>query len=322
MAIDESELIAWHDGEYQPLSEATVPIDDAGFRWGYNVYDLLITLEHEPHQLDAHVERTFDSCAAANMRLGLGRDELADVVRSVVDRNVDAIGPDDDLMVFISVSGGYRIYDGEYESPRLIVSARPTPCERFARDFLHGKPFVTASTRQLSSDTLSPNIKHRSRMHFVLATMEARRVDPEADPILLDHAGNVTETAIGNVFVVTDGVVRTPPLEAALPGITRETTLELARERSIPVREEQLQPYDLYTADEVFWTNTSHVVAPITSVDGREIGDGRPGPVAAELLDAHSERAGVDIVERYMRHLPADERPEQLRLGGDDGVRS
>lgn len=317
---DEEAFTAWMNGEFLPLSDATVPIDDAGFRWGHNIYDLLITLDHEPYQLAEHVDRTFASCRAANIPIEITPAELTDVVEAVVDRNLDVIDPLDDLMIFISVSGGYSVYSGETESPRVIVSARPTPCAQFARDFVHGKRFVISSTRQLPTDTISPLIKHRSRMHFVLATMEAKRADPDADPILLDHDGNVTETAIGNIFVVTDGTLRTPPLENVLPGITRETTIELAKDLGIPVRVENLQPYDLFTADEVFWTNTSHVVAPITHVDGREIGDGRPGRTTASLLDAHSERAGVDIARRYMRHLEPVERPDQFQLGGDGGL--
>ena len=319
--MNEDDLKAYHDGEILPLSQTTVPIDDPGFQWGYNIYDLLITLEHDPYQLDEHIDRTFRSCSAAKMPLDMTPEELSDVVRSVVDANVGLADPDDDFMVFISVSGGWNVYEGRHEDPRVIVSARPIPFARMARDFVHGTHFVTASVRQLSNDSISPLIKHRSRMHFVLADIEAKQRDPNADPLLLDRDGNVTETAIGNVFVVDDGTLLTPPLTDVLPGVTRETTIRLAREElDIPVEEIQLQLYDVYNADEVFWTNTSHVVAPITQVDGTEIGSGRPGPVTESLLDAHSDLAGVDIVERYMRHLDPEERPETLRLGGDHGV--
>ncbi|MBZ6496515.1 aminotransferase class IV [Natrinema longum] len=319
--MNESELEAYHDGDIVPLSEAKVPIDDPGFQWGYNVYDLLITVEHEPYQLAEHVERTFKSCRASKMPLEMRPEELSGIVRDVVDRNVDLAGPDEDFMVFISVSGGWNVYEGCHEPPRVIVSARPLPFERMARDFIDGKHFVTTSVRQVPNESISPLVKHRSRMHFVLADIEAKQRDSNADPLLLDSDGNVTETAIGNIFVVTDGTLRTPPLTDALPGITRETTIRLAREElDIPVEETDLQLYDVYNADEVFWTNTSHVVAPITKVDGTEIGSGRPGPITERLLDAHSDRVDVDIVARFLKHLDPEERPETLQLGGDHGV--
>ena len=317
----DDDLKAYHDGEIIPLSEARVPIDDPGFQWGYNVYDLLITLEHEPYQLEEHVDRTLRSCKAAKMPLTLSREELSEVVRDVVDLNRDLIDPHEDVMVFISVSGGWNVYEGRPEDPRVIVSARRIPFERMARDFVTGKHFVTTSVRQLPNASISPLIKHRSRMHFVLADIEAKEQDQNADPLLLDLDGNVTETTIGNIFVVDDGTLRTPPVTDVLPGVTRETTIRLARERlDVPVIEEDLQLYDVYNADEVFWTNTSHIVAPITKVDGRDIGSGRPGPVTERVLDAHSDFAGVDIVQRYLRHLDPAERPETLRLGGDEGT--
>jgi branched-subunit amino acid aminotransferase/4-amino-4-deoxychorismate lyase len=321
--MDTSDLRAYHDGEIIPLSEARVPIDDPGFQWGYNVYDLLITLDHEPHQLDEHVERTFRSCRAAKMPIDLSREELSEVIQEVIELNQDLLAPHEDFMVTISVSGGWNVYEGGPESPRVIVSARPTPGASMARDFIEGKSFVTSSVRQLSNESISPLIKHRSRMHFVLADIEAKERDENADPLLLDQDGNVAETAIGNIFIVDDGRLRTPPVTDCLPGITRETTIRLAEEElGVPAEEEPLQLYDVYNADEVFWTNTSHVVAPITEVDGREIGSGRPGPVTADLLDVHGELAGVDIAARYMQHLDPDERPDRLRIGGDAGVDS
>lgn len=318
--MSEDTFHAYVDGEIVADSDVAIPIGDPGFQWGHNIYDLLITVDHEPYDLDEHVDRTLASCRAANIPLEATPEELADIVRDVVDVNVSEIGDMDDFMVFISVSGGWNVYRGEPEPPRLIVSVEPIPYARMAPDFIDGKRFVTSSYRQLSNESISPLIKHRSRMHFVLADIEAKRVDANADPLLLDGDGNVTETAIGNVFVVSDGVLYTPPAEKVLPGVTRATTLELARERGIPTAVEDLQLYDLYNADEVFWTNTSHFVAPITDVDGRTVGTGRPGPITERLLDAHSERAGIDIVERFLLHLDPDERPEQLRLGGDDGT--
>jgi branched-subunit amino acid aminotransferase/4-amino-4-deoxychorismate lyase len=318
--MTETDYVAYHDGEFVPGSELAVPVDDTGFQWGHNVYDLLVTANHEPYQLTEHVERTFRSCRAAKMPIEQSREELADIVEEVVDRNVPDLHADGEFMVWISVSGGWNVYAGEPEPPRVIVRVTELPFARWADDFLEGRHFVTSSYRQLSNESISPLIKHRSRMHFVLADVEAKQADPAADPLLLDQEGNVAETTIGNVFVVTDGVVRTPPPTNALPGVTRDTTIDIAEEEGIPLEVEELQLYDVQTADEVFWTNTSHVVAPITQVDGEPVGDGRPGPVTEQLLSAHSDRMGFDVVERYLRHLPESERPDELRLGGDTGV--
>jgi branched-chain amino acid aminotransferase len=133
-------------------------------------------------------------------------------------------------------------------------------------------------------------------MNFNLAELEASDVDPEGWPILLDSRGNLTEGVGYNLFLVSGGVIRTAGDRSVLQGISRETVFDLARELGITVSEEDLQPYDLYTADEAFFTSTSPCVLPVTRVDRRPIGDGKPGPTVRRLLQAWSETVGVDIV--------------------------
>ena len=99
-----------------------------------------------------------------------------------------------------------------------------------------------------------------------------------------------------NLFLVTDGVIKTAGDRSVLQGVSRGTVFDLAKELGIPVSEEDLQPYDLYTADEAFFTSTSPCVLPVTRVDRRPIGTGKPGPTVKRLLQAWSETAGVDIV--------------------------
>jgi len=316
-----AESKAYVDGEIVPSTEAHVHVNHPGLRWGYTVYDLLITLNHEPFQLDKHVERLYRTCQSAKITMELSRDELKEIIHEVIDLNIDGYESNEDMMVIITVAGGYSVLEATENPPRVMVTTVLIPFAAWAPDFIDGKEMVIPSTRQLPNDSVSPMIKHQSRMHFVLADREAKQANPRADPLLLDHDGNVTETTVGNLFIVDDGVLRTPPAKRVLPGITRSTIIELADGTlNRTVVEEDLTPHDVYNADEVFWTNTTHIVTPITKVDESEIGTGRPGPVTEEVLDAYSEHAGVDIVERYLGHLPADEQPDTLQLGGNAGV--
>jgi branched-chain amino acid aminotransferase len=148
---------------------------------------------------------------------------------------------------------------------------------------------------------LDPKIKHYSRMNFNLAEMEANDIDPGALPILLDEDGNLTEGSGYNVFMVTGGAIRTAGDRSILQGVSRGMVFDLARQLDIPLVEEDLQPYDLYTADEAFFATTTWSVMPVTQVDRRPIGDGRPGPVARQLLAAWGESVGVDIVGQAQR---------------------
>ena len=150
-------------------------------------------------------------------------------------------------------------------------------------------------------DALDPKVKHYSRMNFNLADLEAADVDPEGWPILTDSEGNLTEGTGYNVFLVTDGVIRTPGDRNILQGISRGMVFDLAEQLEIPLVEEDLQPYDMYTADEAFFSSTTPCVLPVTVVDKREIGDGRPGPIVQQLLSAWSETVGLDIVDQMAR---------------------
>ena len=153
-------------------------------------------------------------------------------------------------------------------------------------------------SRAMPAQSLDPKIKNRSRMAYTLAEMEVKLVDPAAQGILLDIDGNVAENKGANVFLITESEIRTPTTRNSLDGVSRATILELAEKVGIPVREMDLQPYDLYTADEVFFTSTPYCIMPATKFNGLPVGDGTVGPVVKKLLAAWSELVGVDIVRQ------------------------
>lgn len=317
------ERVAYVDGEYVPASEAVVPISNVGFSWGYTVNDTLRTFNREPHALREHTDRLLRSARAARMELAFTRDDLKTIVRELLDRNVETLDRDDvEFIVSLNVTGDWELYPepGEaYPPSRLYVRCVPLDFSSNASVFVDGRRVVTSSVRQPPPDCLPPNVKHRSRLHLVVADKQAKAADSTARPLLLDANGCVTETVQANLFIVTDGVLRTPPARKVLAGVTRERVMGIARELGREVAEEDLTTYDVHTADEAFFTSTTRVLTPIATVDGIEIGTGRPGAVAEELLSAYSDRVGVDIVAQFLRRMDPATRPEQLRLGGDRG---
>ena len=144
-------------------------------------------------------------------------------------------------------------------------------------------------------------MKHWSRVNFGMADLEAADVDPESWPILTDLEGNLTEGTVNNVFLVTNGTIRTSTDRSILQGVSRGMVFDLANQLNIPVAEEDLQPYDLYTADEAFYASSGPCVLPMTRADMRQIGDGKPGPITQQLLAAWSEAVDVDIVGQALR---------------------
>jgi len=133
-----------------------------------------------------------------------------------------------------------------------------------------------------------------------MASLEAADVDPEAYPVLLDENGNIAEHIAGNFYLITDGVLRMPTDHSTLQGDTKSAIREIAQGLGILTVEEDLQPYDAYTADEIFLTNTTYCILPAGKIDNRRVGDDVPGPITRQLQSAWSEMVGVDFVDQAL----------------------
>jgi branched-chain amino acid aminotransferase len=156
---------------------------------------------------------------------------------------------------------------------------------------------VITSQRALPASLLDPKIKNRSRIHYLMANIEASQVEGEDNwALLLDPDGFVAEGTGDNFFVIKDGVIYSPEGRNILRGISRAYVMkELGPQLNIPVVEKNLDPYDIYTADEAFMTGTPFCMLPVTRINGDKIGDGCVGPVFQRVLDAWSASTGVDI---------------------------
>ena len=162
-----------------------------------------------------------------------------------------------------------------------------------------GAHVVTPSIRHVPPQCFDPKMKYRSRMHYFLADHEARLVDPDAVALLLDLDGNVTETSGANFLMVERGTIVSPTLRNILPGISRQTVIELAAKLGIPFAEHDIQVHSVINADEAFLTSTPFCLMPVTRVNGVTIASGRLGPLYAKLLAAWSELVGVDIAGQF-----------------------
>jgi branched-chain amino acid aminotransferase len=231
----------------------------------------------------------------------VSRDEVIALTDECVRLNEPLRKRFGDWSVWFSVTrglAGWRTLDAE---PTFIVYAGEVPFYSFADQYADGASAVITRSRNHTSQSLEPKVKHTSRMHLNMADLEARDVDPGGWPIMLDADGNIAEGSGSNVFVVSNGAMKTPSDATILQGVTRDVVLELAENLGVPVSQEPIQPYDVYTADEIFLTSTPFCVLPVCRVDRREIGEGKPGPVTTRLLAAFSELAGIDVVDQALR---------------------
>ena len=285
---------AYFNGEWMPEGEVTISPSDRGFTVGDLVFEVERTFNGMPFRLKEHIERLYRSLTYVRMDSGLSAEEMTSITEEAVERaKADHPEVTDFWMRQIVTRGTVDLFDPPDPTVLVQVGEQGFWYADLYDTGLHG---VISKTRAYSPQALDPKIKHYSRMNFVLAHQEAHDVDPDAWPILLDDRGFLAEGNGQNVFVVTDGVIRTPTDYAALQGVSRGMAIDLTRQLNIPLVEEDLQPYDLYTADEAFWTTTSMCVMPMTQVDRRPIADGKPGPMSQRLLAAWSEAVGIDIV--------------------------
>ena len=296
-----AEYTAYFKGEWMPFSQVKIDPMDRGFTVGDVVFDVARTFNGKSFRMEDHIQRLYRSLKFVRIDPGLSAKEMLDISEEVVQRNDHLRAEVGDFTITQFVTRGPGSSSRSAGPPAVCVKVAPIGFGRFADLFKDGAHGVITRTRSYPVESLDPKVKNYSRMNFNLADLEAADVDPEAWPILTDADGSLTEGTGYNVFLVTDGVIRTPGDRNILQGVSRGMVFDLARQLNIPLVEEDLQPYDLYTADEAFFSGTSPCVLPVSKVDQREIGDGRPGPIVEQLLSAWSETVGMDIVDQALQ---------------------
>ena len=276
------------NGVITPADEARVSILDNGFTFGDAVYETLRTYGGRPFALPRHLTRLRASAARLGFSLPTSDADLARTMGTLLDR---ARNPESFIRVIVTRGVGDISYHFErVKGPTVVIAVKPF--EGFpAAHHAEGVALTLVSTRRNHRQALDPAIKSNNLLNNVLAVREAQ-ARGAVEAILLNQDGQVAEGASTNVFLVKNGVVMTPPLDAGiLQGITREVVLELARGAGVPVREEAVSPEALGQADEIFITSSTREVMPACVLDGRPVGAGRPGPITLRLLEAY--RAAV-----------------------------
>jgi branched-chain amino acid aminotransferase len=271
----------WIDGTWHDKDSGKISVFDHGLLYGDGVFEGIRVYAGKVFKLPEHLDRLWESAHAVLMEIPLPKAELGRVIEEAVRRS----GLEEAYIrpIVTRGVGDLGIDPRKCARPTIIVIVDEiniwTP-ERLDR----GLAVITAGTPIPHREALSPRVKSLNYMSHAMAKLEANVAGAD-EALMLDASGHVAEGTGQNIFVVKRGVLRTPPLHAGiLGGITRGVVIELAREAGHEVREEQLNRFDIYTADEAFFTGTASEIAPIRSYDGRTVGAGRAGPVTKGLM--------------------------------------
>ena len=273
-------------GQIVPRSEAKVSVFDSVVQGGDAVWEGLRVYDGRIFQLDAHLDRLFDSAKAMAFEGVPTRDE----VKAAIFDTLEANGMRDETHIRLTLTRGEKVTSGM--DPRwnrsgcvLIVLAEWKPPV-----YPESITLVTSAIRRNSPQAVDSKIHHNNLINNILAKIEANVADAD-DALMLDFEGYVSETNATNFFIVKNGHLLTPHADYCLPGITRSKVLAIARAAGIPADEKRLSLTDVYTADEVFVTGTMGELVCVREVDGRTIGDGTIGTMTRRLQSLYSTAA-------------------------------
>jgi branched-chain amino acid aminotransferase len=287
-------MIIYIDGKYLPDDQAKISVFDHGLLYGDGVFEGIRAYNGRVFRLKEHIDRLFDSAKTIDITPPLTKEEMIEAIcetlrrnnlrnayiRPIITRGVGDLGLDPRKCpkasaIVIAVTWG-AMYGDLYEK---------------------GLKGVTVSVRRNPAECMPPNVKSLNYLNNILAKIEANYKGGD-EAIFFDTNGYLSEGSGDNLYIVKNGEIITPPTLNNLRGVTRLVVLEIAKSLGITVREQNLGYFDLYTADELICSGTAAELAPITWVDGRTIGSGKPGPITRQLsaaFHAVTEKEGYPI---------------------------
>jgi branched-chain amino acid aminotransferase len=273
-------LKIWFNGKIIDEADVRISVFDHGLLYGDGIFEGIRVYNKSVFELKAHIDRLYKSAKAIRLKISISQSELADAVEETVKAN----NITDGYVRLVVTRGagdlGLNPFNCRDSGVFIIADAiQLYPEELYEK----GIKVISANTVRNHPLAIPPQAKSLNYLNNILAKIEALDSNvPEA--IMYNHEGYVAEASADNVLIVVDGVIYTPPAEAgALPGITQNIVIKLAKEENLQVVEKNLTRFDLYVCDEFFLTGTGAEVIGVVEIDGRTIGDGKPGPLTCML---------------------------------------
>lgn len=279
------------NSKFVPAEEASLSIYDHGFLYGDGAFEGIRAYHGEVFKLKEHVHRLYNSLKSLWIELPYGEDVFCANVRELVKKN--EVG---DAYIRVSVSRGVSLgLDPKNikTEPTVVISTDKLALYPQSM-YDEGLEVVTVATRVANPQVLEPRIKSLGKyVANIQAKLEANHVGA-GEGLMLTEDGHVAECTGDNIYFVKDSVVYTPAAYLGiLEGITRMTIMELLAEMGIKVVEGTFTRFDLYACDEAFLSGTAAEVIPMTKLDGRKIGDGKPGELTKSLIAKFKQYAAA-----------------------------
>jgi branched-chain amino acid aminotransferase len=290
------------NGVFVPEHEAKISIFDSALMFGDMVFEMTRSFNKKQFKLREHIERLYLGAKILHIPLTMTIDDLEAACMETISKNDEVFENHDEHRLMINISRGplgiyAPVFDNKLE-PTIVIADFPLKwtVASMAPLYSNGINAVIPSQRAIPASLMDPKIKNRSRLFYQMANIEVSKVKGENNwALLLDPDGFITEGTGDNFFIIKNGEIITPEGRNILRGISRDYIFELASQLNIPYRETNIEPYDVYSADEAFMTGTPFCILPTTSLNGIEIGDGKMGELTNMLLDKWSKNVNLDI---------------------------
>ena len=290
------------NGVFVPEREAKISIFDSALMFGDMVFEMTRSFNKKQFKLREHIERLYLGAKILHIPLTMTIDQLEAACMETIAKNDEVFENHDEHRLMINISRGplgiyAPVFDNKLE-PTIVIADFPLKwtVASMAPLYSNGINAVIPSQRAIPASLMDPKIKNRSRLFYQMANIEVSKVKGENNwALLLDPDGFITEGTGDNFFIIKNGEIITPEGRNILRGISRDYIFELASQLNIPYRETNIEPYDVYSADEAFMTGTPFCILPTTSLNGIEIGDGKMGELTNMLLDKWSKNVNLDI---------------------------
>ena len=316
--MSSSQRVVYFNGRLVPETEAKISIYDSALMFGDMVFEMTRSFNKEQFKLKEHIERLYAGLKILRIPLEMSPEEMEKACIDTIKANDHLFNDDDEHRLMIDVSRGllgiYHGITGLHKGPNIIIADFPLrwTVSGMGSLFNNGINAVITSQRAIPASLMDPKIKNRSRIFYLMANIEASQVAGDNNwALMLDPDGFITEGTGDNFFIVKNGVVITPEGRNCLRGISRSYIIEeICPQLNFKVIEKNIEPYDVYTADEAFMTGTPFCMLPVTSLNGVQIGSGKVGSIFNALMDRWSKNTGVDIVRQIQ--IWNEENPSEI----------
>jgi len=302
--FDKGRLV-YLNGDYVSEKEAKLSIFDSALMFGDMVFEMTRSFKKKQFKLRDHIRRLLLGVKIYRIPLNKSEDELIEICNQTIEKNEPFFEDHDEHRLMINVSRGplsiyAPVFDYKIE-PTLVVADFPLKWTVASMGNLYeeGVNMVLTSQRAIPSHLMDPKIKNRSRVFYQMANIEASLFKGKNNwALLMDPDGFIAEGSGDNFFIVKDGVVITPEPRNCLVGISRNYIFDLCKELKINYIEKNIEPYDIYAADESFITGTPFCMLPVFRFNDVPIGSGKFGKITSNLINKWSQNTGVDIIKQ------------------------